>query len=133
MKTTHDSTPVAAPTGSERVPFLDDLNCLAHELESDCNYPFTTIRDAHGEAYTTKLQRLRDVIGAIDSLIEESCEMVALLRTCHGAVEAVIRAMRPGADPGCWLKLLRALEDSPALRPILSPNTNASDGRKEER
>lgn len=122
--------PLAAPTGSVREPLLDDLNCLAHELECDCNYPFATLRDAHGEAYTTKLQRLRDVIGAIDAMLEESREMVVLLRVCYSAVQAVMRAMRPGADPNGWLILKQQLEASPALKPILSPNTERSGGEE---
>lgn len=53
-------------------PLLNDLECLAHELEHDCNYPFATLRDSRGELYSTKLARLREQLANIDAMLEES-------------------------------------------------------------
>ncbi len=77
---TPQSAALAEPAGSGREPLLLDLECLAHELEHDCNYPFSSLRDARGEAYTTKLARLREQLANIDAMLEESAEMSKQLR-----------------------------------------------------
>jgi len=114
-KTTTTPAPVA---GSE--PLLDDLNCLAHELENDCNYPFASLRDARGEAYTVKLARLREQLENIDAMLNESSKMVVLLRECYRAIHAVGWFFRRGKAAKAYLELAAKLAKSEAVRPIMT-------------
>lgn len=77
-------------------PLLLDLECLAHELENDCNYPFAGIRDARGELYSTKLSRLREQLANIDAMLNESDAMVRQLRDVRRKWDAD-RALLAGA------------------------------------
>jgi hypothetical protein len=75
---------------------LLDLECLAHELEHDCNYPFAGLRDARGELYSTKLARLREQLANIDAMLNESDGLVRQLRDVRRKWDAD-RALLAGA------------------------------------
>lgn len=102
-----------------REPLLLDLECLAHELECDCNYNFTGLRDSRGEPYTRKLARLREQLGNIDAMIEESRQMVMLLRECYRAIHAVSWVIRRGPAAKAYADLAMRLAEMDAVRPML--------------
>lgn len=102
-----------------RDPLLLDLECLAHELECDCNYNFAGLRDSRGDPYTAKLARLREQLGNIDAMLEESREMVVLLRECYRAIHAVSWLIRTGPAAKAYSDLAAKLAETEAVRPTL--------------